>query len=270
MKLTKRATTGYFKYCWLPTHLLALLCTPLIINSPEALWITLAGWIALGPIGLGVGYHRMLAHRSFEAPKVTRMILILLGSLSGQGKPIEFCLVHRHHHRLSDKETDVQSPNRGLIKSVFAWKFFSSDKFKLSVRDYKELSRDKFLKWIDRNYYVVYWSILSFVALINFEIFAFGLVFPSLIIFYEISVVDFLCHKRRLGYRNYDIHDQSVNNWWLSLPTFGLSLHNNHHAHPSSISYSTRWFEIDLGGLIAKMLRKSQRSDQDIPALSRK
>ena len=39
-----------------------------------------------------------------------------------------------------------------------------------------------------------------------------------------------LCHK--IGKRRFETDDTSTNVWWLTVYTFGQSLHNNHHAFP--------------------------------------
>jgi stearoyl-CoA desaturase (delta-9 desaturase) len=41
---------------------------------------------------------------------------------------------------------------------------------------------------------------------------------------------------------------------WLAFITAGEGLHNNHHAAPTSAKLSHRWFEIDYGWWVIKML----------------
>jgi stearoyl-CoA desaturase (delta-9 desaturase) len=40
--------------------------------------------------------------------------------------------------------------------------------------------------------------------------------------------------------------DDSTNNWWVSLLTFGEGWHNNHHAHPVSMRHGLTWYEVDI------------------------
>lgn len=48
------------------------------------------------------------------------------------------------------------------------------------------------------------------------------------------------------GYRTFDTPDQSRNNWWVALLTYGEGWHNNHHAHPTSAKMGLAWFEVDI------------------------
>ena len=57
----------------------------------------LLAWIG-GGIGIGIGYHRLLSHRSFEAPKYVEYFLTICGAIGFQGGPIAWAAKHRMHH----------------------------------------------------------------------------------------------------------------------------------------------------------------------------
>jgi stearoyl-CoA desaturase (delta-9 desaturase) len=48
------------------------------------------------------------------------------------------------------------------------------------------------------------------------------------------------------GYRNYVTTDDSRNNWWVALLTYGEGWHNNHHAYPRMAPHGHRWWEVDV------------------------
>jgi stearoyl-CoA desaturase (delta-9 desaturase) len=48
------------------------------------------------------------------------------------------------------------------------------------------------------------------------------------------------------GSRRFSTRDDSTNNWWVALLTFGEGWHNNHHAHPVSARHGLAWYEVDL------------------------
>jgi stearoyl-CoA desaturase (delta-9 desaturase) len=48
------------------------------------------------------------------------------------------------------------------------------------------------------------------------------------------------------GSRRFATRDDSTNNWWVALLTFGEGWHNNHHAHPTAARHGLAWYEIDL------------------------
>ena len=49
-----------------------------------------------------------------------------------------------------------------------------------------------------------------------------------------------------MGSRRFDTRDDSTNNWWVALLTFGEGWHNNHHAHPTSARHGLAWYEVDF------------------------
>src|SRR5215210_4530009 len=48
------------------------------------------------------------------------------------------------------------------------------------------------------------------------------------------------------GSRRFKTNDDSTNNPWVALITFGEGWHNNHHAHPTSARHGLTWYEIDI------------------------
>ena len=48
------------------------------------------------------------------------------------------------------------------------------------------------------------------------------------------------------GLRPFPTRDDSTNNWFVALLTFGEGWHNNHHAHPSSARHGLKWYQIDM------------------------
>src|SRR5688572_9942310 len=59
---------------------------------------------------LSAGYHRLLAHKSYQASRVFRFLLTAGGCASLRGGPLWWAALHRHHHRYSDTETDTFTP----------------------------------------------------------------------------------------------------------------------------------------------------------------
>ena len=57
------------------------------------------------------------------------------------------------------------------------------------------------------------------------------------------------------GARRFNTRDDSRNNWWVALITFGEGWHNNHHAHPTSARHGLAWYELDHSWILIKFLR---------------
>jgi stearoyl-CoA desaturase (delta-9 desaturase) len=71
------------------------------------------------------------------------------------------------------------------------------------------------------------------------------------------NVVNYVGHKPNWigGFRTYKLNDQSTNNWLWAIPSWGESWHNNHHRHPKNFSLGEKWWEIDISGLIIRLIR---------------
>ena len=66
--------------------------------------------------------------------------------------------------------------------------------------------------------------------------------------------VNSVCHF--VGSRRFRVKDESRNVWWLSWISFGESWHHNHHAFPSSAFHGLKPWELDIGGLVIRLMRR--------------
>lgn len=57
------------------------------------------------------------------------------------------------------------------------------------------------------------------------------------------------------GARRFATRDDSRNNWWVALLTFGEGWHNNDHAHPTSARHGLAWYEFDISWIQIKLLK---------------
>ena len=71
-----------------------------------------------------------------------------------------------------------------------------------------------------------------------------GFFVSTIALFHATVTINSLAH--RFGKRRFDTRDDSRNNLWLALLTFGEGWHNNHHFFPGSVRQGFRWWEIDL------------------------
>ena len=56
------------------------------------------------------------------------------------------------------------------------------------------------------------------------------------------------------GKRRFDTADDSTNNWWVALLTFGEGWHNNHHAFSRAARHGLAWYELDLNWAFIRSL----------------
>jgi stearoyl-CoA desaturase (delta-9 desaturase) len=89
----------------------------------------LVGMYLLTMTGVELGLHRYFAHRTFETTRPIRALLLILGSMAGQGSALLWSAVHRWHHAHTDVPGDLHSPilgRHGLWQRVcgFFWAQF--------------------------------------------------------------------------------------------------------------------------------------------------
>jgi stearoyl-CoA desaturase (Delta-9 desaturase) len=230
-------------------------------------------YVATG-LGVTVGFHRHFTHRSFKAKQPVRATLAVLGSAAIEGPIISWVADHRKHHTFSDQEGDPHSPHvgheggfRGALKGLFhahvGWLFIHTQRG-ARKRYARDLVEDPVISFVDRTFLV--WALGGLVMafalgwLIGGSFYAaltgllWGGAVRMLVVHHVTYSINSLCHF--FGRRRFDTGDESRNLFWLSLPTFGESWHNNHHAFPTSAMHGMRGWEIDPSALVIRGLEK--------------
>lgn len=221
-------------------------------------------------LGVTVGYHRLFAHRSFEAVRPVRFLLAVLGSMAVQGPVLTWVAIHRRHHQHSDRAEDPHSPHHhgGGVRGVLAgfWHAHIGWIFKgnyPNLRRYvPDLNGDRLIRITSRMFGV--WVFLGLLiptvlggvltgtwtgALLGFLWGGLVRIFLGHHVTWSINSV---CHL--WGGRPYDKGDQSRNNFVFGILGLGEGWHNNHHAFPSSARHGLRWWQIDLSYLAIRAL----------------
>ncbi|HXE62537.1 MAG TPA: fatty acid desaturase [Bryobacteraceae bacterium] len=213
-------------------------------------------WISLS-LGIGMGYHRLLTHRSYQPPRWIEYVLATCGTLALEGGPISWVATHRIHHQFSDKPGDPHTPHDGKWWSHIVWMMVGDATHADTVRcaHYApDLCKDRFMVWLSKHHYVP-------LILLSIGLFAFG-GWPFLLwgVFFRVTMglhatwmVNSLTHF--WGRRRFATRDGSRNNWLVALLSFGEGWHNNHHAHPTSARHGLAWYEIDMSWMTIRLLQ---------------
>ena len=80
--------------------------------------VLLAIMYSLVGLGVTVGFHRMLTHRSFRPHPLVKFLLLVLGSMSIEGPALDWTATHIKHHAQSDRPGDPHSPLEGLNEGI--------------------------------------------------------------------------------------------------------------------------------------------------------
>ncbi len=222
--------------------------------SWQGFWLFVLLVLITGQFGIGLGFHRLLAHKSFETTTFIRRLLVLCGTLALQAGPISWVTVHRMHHRHPDSAMDPHSPTTSFGWAYIGWVLFSDPNFNQGLKMHwsKDVMGDPFIRFLEKRQDEI--CLFSFVLLFGLGVMVGNVKLGWSIVLWAGCVrIVYLWHTVFLinsighlwGYRNYETHDNSQNSLFISLLALGDGLQNNHHAFPRSANFSHRPFEID-------------------------
>jgi stearoyl-CoA desaturase (delta-9 desaturase) len=246
------------------------------------LWGRLVEWIDLAVLalaylatclGITVGFHRLLTHRSFQTYRSVRYALAVLGTLAVEGSVIKWVADHRKHHDFADEDGDPHSPHGagpgvrgalgGLWHAHIGWLFNSVGQADRS-RYAADLLKDPGMRRIDAAEKPLILASLAIPFLLGYLVkgtftgalltLLWGGLVRVFLLHHATFSINSICHF--FGRRRFATEDRSTNVAWLSLATLGESWHNNHHAFPTSAFHGLRRGELDLGGLFIRVLER--------------
>ncbi|QDU19730.1 acyl-CoA desaturase [Urbifossiella limnaea] len=237
------------------------------------------GWVELGllvgmyvltGLGITVGFHRLLTHRSFETTPAVRFVLAALGSMAAQGPALRWAAFHRRHHQHSDTRDDPHTPHghgggiwgvvRGFWHAHLGWAFRSDaaglDRY---VADLRRLASVRvvsalFPLWVALGMLIpaALGGVLTGTwtgALLGF---LWGGLARAFLVHHVTWSVNSVCHL--WGTQPYPDKDHSRNNLLFGVLALGEGWHNNHHAFPTSARHGFRWWQVDASYYAIRLL----------------
>lgn len=229
-------------------------------------------------LGITVGYHRLLAHRSFTCPDWVKAGFLVAGGWALQNSALKWAADHIRHHAACDEDADPYNAKRGFWFSHCGW-LFSSDRYtdeKYATR----LRQDPVVMWQHRYYVPILLSGLALPLVVGFlyDGFISGLgcfmlagVGRTFAVLNSTFCINSVCHL--WGRQPHSQTDSSRDSWMVSLLTFGEGYHNYHHTYQSDYRNGPRWYNFDpskwlifslsLVGL-ASSLRTTSPTERDL------
>ncbi len=237
--------------------------------------VVLALAYALTALGITVGFHRLLTHRSFATSPVLRGVFAALGSAAIEGPVISWVADHRKHHACSDREGDPHSPHvghgggwagslRGFYHAHVGWLFIHTHRG-CKERFAPDLLADPVIRFVDRTF--ILWALVGLAIPFGLGVAIGGSVAAGLtallwggavrvfVVHHVTYSVNSLCHM--FGRRPFETRDESRNLAWLAPFTFGEAWHNNHHAFPTSAVHGLGRWQLDPSALLIAGLEKA-------------
>lgn len=270
-------------------HLLALLAFVPWLFSWTGLITLVLGVNVFGQLGVPIGYHRLLTHRSFKVPTWLERSFVVLALCCGQNTPARRVAWHRMHHQHSDDRDD---PLVAFFWSHVGWLFFEKGGTHGAAFYYKyvrDLLDDRFYMYLEKHraaslfIYLGHALMFFLVGLaagwagagewtaglqFGLSLLVWGVVLRTVYVWHITWAVNSLSHI--FGYRNYETDDESRNNWFVAAITGGEGWHNNHHHDPTSASVQHRWWEFDLNFYFIKFLERLGLATDVVPRKHRR
>ncbi len=223
-------------------------------------------------LGVTLGFHRGITHRSYQARQWLRVTLAAAASMSFQGSVANWVSTHRKHHAFTDEPGDPHSPYRfgtsaraqlhGLVESHVGW-FWRSEQ--IPAEKYApDVVGDRGLRAVDSAFPYLCAASLAIPFLAGLAVTrSLGGAFVTLLWAGLVRVallqhvtwsINSICHvagRRPYATRRFD---RAGDVWALSLLSFGESWHNGHHADPSCAVHGRGRHQIDVSATVLRAM----------------
>jgi stearoyl-CoA desaturase (delta-9 desaturase) len=255
-----------------------------VIVAGALLWGTFVHWSSLAMLavmyvvtilGVTLGFHRLLTHRSFQTFKWLQYGIAAVGSMAMQGPVMSWVADHRKHHAHTDQEGDPHTPHGhgdglkgaivGLWYAHMGWLFAKSGQAE-HTRYARDLVEDRGMRVIHSTFGL--WVLLGIAIP-----FAIGYAFAGtlggaleaalwggpvrIFLLHHVTwSINSVCHF--FGTRRFDIDDHSTNVFWLAPLSMGEAWHHNHHTFPRSAFHGLKAWEVDPTGWVIRAMRATR------------
>ncbi len=254
-KVLPKRTLNWAAIIWLGLIHAGCIFAPFYFSWQAVVLVVVLHWLT-GGIGICLGFHRMLTHTSFATYRPVRLFIAMLGGLAGEGSVLDWVANHRKHHAHSDQEGDPHSPRDGGLWSHIFWMAYQHPTYThiSHLRRWApDLVKDHSMRWIARLFLPSQFVLAAILYAFGFLVggwymaasfVVYGMFIRLVGVMHSTWFVNSASHI--WGYKNYETSDDSRNNWWVALVTYGEGWHNNHHAYPRMAPHGHRWWEVDM------------------------
>ena len=233
--------------------------------SPVAVWVAVALY-AVRMFALTGFYHRYFSHKTFSTSRVVQFLFALIGASCVQRGPLWWAAHHRNHHRNADTALDPHSPGlRGFLWSHAGW-FLTPHAFRTDWSRIPDLAKYPELRLLDRYDTLVPVLLAGLLYALGVvlehtqpqlgtsggQMLVWGFFISTVVLFHATVTINSFAH--RFGKRRFNTKDDSRNNVWLALITFGEGWHNNHHFFPGTVRQGFRWWEVDITFYVLRVM----------------
>jgi len=227
------------------THLLASLGVVFFSNQ-ALLWFFILHFVT-GGLGLVIGFHRLLSHKSFGCPRWLQRLFALFGTLALQEGPIRWASHHRAHHRFNDGPGDPHDSTRGFWWSHLLWlTYFHPNGFRKASVRVNDLQADPVLRFLDRNMFLVNIVFFAgFVLLIpKLDVLIWAFPVRIVVVWHTVWAINSYVHHARFTEPFADKPAKIRDSVILSLLMYGDGWHKTHHDHPGLVTPNRPYLDV--------------------------
>ncbi|RMH33562.1 MAG: acyl-CoA desaturase [Nitrospirae bacterium] len=213
-------------------------------------WAMFVGLYIFTGLGITVGYHRLIAHRSFNCPDWVKRIFLIAGGMALQNSALKWAAAHIRHHARCDQEEDPYNATKGFWYSHCGWLFIKDP-----YHDEKYASRlkhDPVVLWQHKYYVPIVLTGLAIPFLVGYfhngwtggaSCFLLAGLGRTFFVLNSTFCINSVCHL--WGDQPHGSQNSSRDSWWVSFLTFGEGYHNYHHMYQSDYRNGPRWYNFD-------------------------
>lgn len=245
------------------TPLIAAIGMPLYFYDTGIPWSLLgvfAFYLAATGLSITAGYHRLFAHRSYEASRAVKLFYLLFGAAACQNSALKWATDHRNHHRFVDKEGDPYNVRRGFLHAHIGWILCKNpEKSENSFGTDHDLRADPLVRWQNRFYLPLALSVGGGLPLLigyflgdALGCFLLAGVTRTVIVHHSTFLINSFCHL--IGKQTYSLGDSSRDSAFVAFLTYGEGFHNFHHRFQYDYRNGVRWYHFDPTKWLIKTL----------------
>ena len=219
-----------------------------LLHGTSAWWLlaTLGTYLALAA-SLSVGYHRLFTHRAFECSQLWHYIFGFIGTIAWHGSPIQWVALHITHHKYPDTDKDPH---------YTGWDYLLHKRYnnvKLDLWRTRRLMKSSFHRFIHEYYVLISLGFMWTLWAISPTALIFGYLMPMGIAGVVGGIHQVTAHLGSNGQKH------ALNLPWLEyiIPSMGEWNHAKHHLDSKAWDFRTKWWHLDTGAMLVKLIRKA-------------
>jgi len=218
---------------------------------------SLADWVCAilfaGANGMAItgGYHRLWAHRTYDAHPVLKVSYLIFGTMALQNSAFAWCSGHRSHHlHVDDLERDPYSARRGFWFSHIGWMLRDYPSGAMDFSNIPDLKKDRLLAFQHRHYVALAVGLNVglpvLVGLIFHDVWGMLILAGVARLVWSHHVTFFINSLAHMwGSRPYTEDNSARDNAAIAVLTYGEGYHNFHHIFAHDYRNGVRWWQWD-------------------------